>query len=726
MRHEFLNERAQRVKKFAQPLLDEQAILVAVQYVFFVSPEALASSIKTQRSEPISLPQKIKTVFERSMRMQRTTEYISEKNSIDSHSFSGYVIATGAKVSTLRPGDAVACISVGDAVYSDLACISEYDAVLISDPAHIKNASVTGFALLAMHAVLRAKLQVGHCVCVIGFGAFGYLIVQLAKLSGATVILIDDNPIHLEYARSRGTTYCYNSTEKGWQEEVLCVTQRYGVDVTIIADSVTAGVNSESAITVTRTHGRIVLVGFNDIYVDHAVLGRKDIDFAVAALHKTCHHDELYRQHNTIVPFVKWRQRRTMQQILRLIEHDELRVDYLIENQIESNGGDAEMPSGHDITMGAIMSFPAVEQLSEQNMSGGSSASCKTNAHALQNKSRARFIPATRDSVRVGVIGADGFVQNTLMPLLSRMNNVTVHAIADIEQARAEQISYLYSIPKTCILDSELLQGDAIDAVVIASNNMFHVDRVLHALEHYKAVFVKEPFAATFDQLDRLKILLSERTDVPLCLDYYRSHAPFIRKIKSAVQKRSTPLMGRYRVNTCTSLRCEDQEDAVVGKIVGDACHFFDLFYYLTNARPIAVSVESMHTMRDDIFPTDNFSAQISFDDGSVCSLVYTSLGHEHFGGEHLELFFDAKAIVMQDFLTLNGYGLPTWFDEVVSIPDTGREHLISDFFTGLREDPVRTSMSHERIVAVAHIALIVDQLACAGGGAKDLNGVIP
>ena len=53
----------------------------------------------------------------------------------------------------------------------------------------------------AMHAINRAKLRIGDYVCVGGFGAFGYLLIAFAKLSGATVIVLDDDEQRLESAR---------------------------------------------------------------------------------------------------------------------------------------------------------------------------------------------------------------------------------------------------------------------------------------------------------------------------------------------------------------------------------------------------------------------------------------------------------------------------------------------------------------------------------------------
>ncbi|HEV2917003.1 MAG TPA: Gfo/Idh/MocA family oxidoreductase [Candidatus Babeliales bacterium] len=708
MRHEFLNEHAQKVKKFAQPLLDDHAILVAIEHIFFASQEQLINLLTLQSSTPTNLPYKIKTVFERSK--QTTHEQVTKSL----YSFSGHVIASGAKVLTLRAGDAIACIGFDGAVHSDLACISEYDAVLISDLAYSKQASITGFALQAMHAILRANLQIGQIICIMGFGPLGYLIMKLAKLSGTLVIVIDTDAQKISDAHTHGADYCYNSTENGWIEEVLYVTQQHGVDTTFVLCIEENSIHLDTAINLTSAHGRIVLVSSEAIHINHMVLGKKDIDVAVTTLDEVCHHGELYRQHNTTIPLIKWRQRSAMQRIVRLIEQQDLHVDYLIQHQIQSNTITPQILQKHELHRGTLLSFPLVYQLSisepEKEIQNKNKESCTSS-------SITRFIPAMRDTICIGIIGADYFVKDTLMPLLSRIHNVTIRAIADVEQTRAEHISHIYGVAKTCSMDNELWQGDTIDVIIVASNNTFRAERVIHALEHYKAVFVKEPIATSFEQLNRLAIILNERAQIPICLDYYRSYAPFIRKIKNTLQKRSTPLMMRYRVNTCTSLRCTQQEDITVGNIIADSCHFLDIFCYLTDAQPLAVSVEAMHTMRDDIFPTDNFTAQISFTDGSVCSLVYTSLGHEHFGGEHLEIFFDSKVIVMQDFLTLHGYGLPSWFDEVLSVPDTGRKHIISSFFSSLRESPDDSFMSHSRIVMVSKLALIIDQLACTGGG---------
>lgn len=715
MRHEFMEQRLQNMRTFAEPMLDAHMILVSINAVFVESHAALPARVAQQCCEAIGLAQKVKTVFERVSHAYAKKQSAANTLS-DIYSCSGVVVAVGKEVRTLRPGDMVACLGSRETWYADIACISEYEAVLLNGTEDHKKQAVAGYAVLALHAIQRAQLQVGYTVCVIGFNAFGYLVVQLAKLSGALVIVVDDKLEQLDRAKEFGASYVFHTSAENWPTELLCITQRHGVDVTIVVDSTICHISPHHAITITRSHGRVVLVGLHDIFINHAILGRKDIDFAVAAPHDSCYHDEQLGHYHTQIPFVQWRQRAGLQQISRLISAGEIDVSPLILRQCEVSQKSTCPVLNSEGDLGMLI---LCKTISDSFTTGEEKPAQKNTRSKLNNLTR--FLPAMRDSVRVGIIGADSFVQDTLLPTLTRLGDVTVKAIADIEFTRAERVSKLYGVARACQLDTDILNGDLVDAIIIAANAAYHADRVMHALESNKAVFVQEPLVANFEQLNIIKQLLEDHPHVPLCVDYYRSHAPFIKKIKTVLKKRSTPLMAHYRVNATNKITCEKSSTSGMGKILSDACHFIDLFCYLTDAQPVAVSVEPIHTVRDDVFPTDNFSAQISFADGSVCSLLYTTLGHEQYDKEQLEIFFDSKTIFMQDFLLLQGHGLPAWFDESVSVPVSGRDILIADFFAGLRENPVRTPMSRERIIMVNTLTLTIDRLACSGGGEERL-----
>ncbi|MBI3941765.1 MAG: zinc-binding dehydrogenase, partial [Chloroflexi bacterium] len=74
-----------------------------------------------------------------------------------------------------------------------------------------------GFAILgdvALHGVRRAGLQIDESVAVFGAGIVGQITIQLARLSGAYLIIaVDLYPSRLEKARENGATHLVNANE---------------------------------------------------------------------------------------------------------------------------------------------------------------------------------------------------------------------------------------------------------------------------------------------------------------------------------------------------------------------------------------------------------------------------------------------------------------------------------------------------------------------------------
>ena len=115
---------------------------------------------------------------------------------------------------------------------------------------------------VALHAVNLGHLKPGMTVGVFGCGPIGLLIVQLARVAGATTIIATDKlPHRLDAARAFGATAALEATgqEAG---EILAMTQRRGVDVAFEAAGANAAV--EAAIAATKPGARVVLVGIPD------------------------------------------------------------------------------------------------------------------------------------------------------------------------------------------------------------------------------------------------------------------------------------------------------------------------------------------------------------------------------------------------------------------------------------------------------------------------------
>ena len=68
----------------------------------------------------------------------------------------------------------------------------------------------------------------------------------------------------------------------------------------------------------------------------------------------------------------------------------------------------------------------------------------------------------------------------------------------------------------------------------------------------------------------------------------------------------------------------------------------------------------------------------------------------------------------MEDFIRLTGYGLPKSFDEVVRVPDKGRESSIYSFFENISTS---SSFSKRWYMESLNLTMTIDQLVSRGGG---------
>lgn len=113
---------------------------------------------------------------------------------------------------------------------------------------------------VALHALDLGKVTPGDAVGVFGCGPIGLMILQLARLSGATEIVVSERlPHRLEIALEMGASRGFLVTGDADQSAVEQAIGHYGVDVAFEA----AGDNQavETAITAVKPGGRVVLVG---------------------------------------------------------------------------------------------------------------------------------------------------------------------------------------------------------------------------------------------------------------------------------------------------------------------------------------------------------------------------------------------------------------------------------------------------------------------------------
>jgi predicted dehydrogenase/threonine dehydrogenase-like Zn-dependent dehydrogenase len=723
MKQVFLNKGAATVEEFPQPQVSDRSILVAVSYSFIsTGTEGATVAASTQDAFVKRLitraPKYIVKVAQavREHGVSGTVSLVKGKLKqllALGYSCSGQIVSVGKNVTTFKVGDYVACAGAGIASHAEFVAVPENLAVRLSGEKILKQASITTIGSIAMQGVRRADLRLGETVCVIGLGLIGQITAQLLKRSGCSVIGVDIVPERLKIARSLGIDFAFDPSECSLKREIDFITQHYGVDATIITAGSQTGEIIDQSMDVTRRRGKVVLVGDVKIDFDRAVFYKKEIDFLISCSYGPGRYDSSYEQKGVDYPYayVRWTENRNMQLFVKMLDRKEIMIDPLISSEFElERAGEAYDYLKNKKPLGIVLSYSPQEINGDDDDEEAISVPIELTSYKVPD-----------GVIKVGMVGFGGFSKVKLFPILSTCPGVRVDAFVDVDPANAINSANQNRASLVTNSYQELLSNDDINMAVIATPHALHARQTIDFLKAGKAVFSEKPAVCTWSELDELKSLFKHDNNFLYAVDFNRSFAPFVTAIKDVVTKRSNPLIVTYRMNA--GFIPQDhwiQEQG--GRVIGEACHIFELFAFLVDSKPVSVSVEVAHPNSDDLTSSDNFSTHIRFSDGSLCSLVYTAFGNKELNKERMEVFFDGKSIVMDDYRKLTGYGLPVSFNKSSIEQDKGHSALLKQFAIAARTQGGVSPISFERILRATELSLIIDELARKGGGMRDLT----
>ena len=144
------------------------------------------------------------------------------------------------------------------------------------------------------------------------------------------------------------------------------------------------------------------------------------------------------------------------------------------------------------------------------------------------------------------------------------------------------------------------------------------------------------------------------------------------------------------------------------GRNLGEACHVYDLFTFLTGSRFVSVTAKAIRPATGHYGARDNFVATVAFEDGSVASLTYTALGSGDYPKERLEVFADGKVFVLDNYRKLSVYGAKIRGLETASVEKGHREELVA-FALAVR-DGGEWPIPFWQQVQATEIALLVEE----------------
>lgn len=715
MKQLFLHQGSLVHKEFSLPLQSEHALLVKVAYSCISSGTESATLTQAQTSLIKKLLLRAPHYSAKVMSSLRENGFqgtVALARGVNSHhlalgySCSGQVIAVGEKVRGFSVGDYVACGGAGFASHSEYVAVPSMLAVRLSSSNFLKEASLTTIGSIALQGVRQARVQLGDTVCIIGLGLLGMITVQLLKNAGCRVIGIDINERRLEEAK-RWCELTLHGNDANICDTIQFFTNHHGVDATIITASASSGEILQQAATYTRRKGSLVLVGDVKIDFDRSPFYEKELTLYSSCSYGPGRYDRSYEHEGVDYPYayVRWTEQRNMNYIAAMLEKKELDVSHLLACQFD-------FEEANNAYTYLQVKKPLAVILSYQNQN------IENEEKVSEHKTSFSYTPFfAKPFFNVAVIGCGGFSKVKLIPLLNSHAATTLYACADSDPAAALSCAEQYAVSLSARSHLDLLEDEKIDMAVIATPHALHTRQALDFLRRGKAVFCEKPAVVTWEEYHELKKFLVDHPDAMFTIDFNRSYAPYIVKIKTALQNRSTPLMISYRMNAGFIPQSHWVQAAEQGgRIVGEGCHIIDLFLFLIGSKPLTISAEPIHTSRDDITGADNCIITIRFEDGSITSLFYTSLGNRGCSKEYLELFCEGKTIIMNDYTSLVGYGYDASFSLQQKSADKGHQALMDQFIKSAQGRAV-LPISYERILLTTELSLIIHDLLSAGGG---------
>jgi predicted dehydrogenase len=314
--------------------------------------------------------------------------------------------------------------------------------------------------------------------------------------------------------------------------------------------------------------------------------------------------------------------------------------------------------------------------------------------------------------VRLALIGAGSFGQTVYLPLIDAHPQAALQAVVTARGHNAMRLAKLYNARTATTNLSSVLGDESVDAVIIATRHHQHADMAIEALKAGKHVLLEKPLAITLDQMERLEAAI-QKSDALLTVGHNRRYAPGVQALVKSLSGRVGPLMAVYRINAgyIPPDHWVHARDIGGGRVIGEVCHFVDLLGMLTGSEVADLSVQGVPSTARAAQNADNLSAALRYTDGSVATLVYTSLGAGELPKERLELFWDGRAAVLDDFRTLTSYGTESFGE--ADKQDKGWEEQFARFIEAVRGGNNRLLTAAEAI-NTARLTFRIDELLVA------------
>jgi len=572
---------------------------------------------------------KTKNLIERQAPLENSTGY----------SAAGVIIQIGRGVKNFCVGDRVACTGAQYSYHAEVVAVPCNATIPIPKNVSTAHASTVAMGSVAIQGVRRMRPIIGETFVVVGLGFLGQLTSQILQLNGCHVVGIDVDGKRSEIIEK---LEIQDELKGSTAEETNQLTDGHGADGIIITATPSQTVVSE-ALHLCRRKGRVILMEDIDLNLNRADLYQKELNFFTSTSRGQERYDPIYEERGIDypIPYIRWTENRNMRTYLDLIAQEKLHLDPLITKIYPVDQAEKAYTALQACTpkpLGVLLSYSS-PQLSHTIVTP-----------CIQYKEGTH--------IEVAVVGTRNFTQGIHLSNLEKLQDqFQIKAIVSHSGHNAATMAKQFNAPIASTSFDEMVTNAEIDAFIITTHHDLHHNMILKALKAGKHVLVEKPLCRNQKELEKIKAYFSENNSTPLLLTgFNRRFSPFIQKIKTYIK-------GPIIINYCINIghvpqKHWPQQEEEERDNIGEACHIYDLFTYLTGSKVSQIHAQTIHPHSNQYHTNDNFVTTMQFEEGSLATLTYTTLGSKEYSKERMEVYTNGKVCVLEDYKKLSLCGV--------------------------------------------------------------------
>jgi predicted dehydrogenase/threonine dehydrogenase-like Zn-dependent dehydrogenase len=597
----------------------------------------------------------------------------------------GRVLEVGAGVTAFAAGDRV----ISNGKHAEAVSVPVNLCAKVPDSVSDDEAAFTVVCAIGLQGIRLAQPTLGEAVVVTGLGLIGLVTVQLLRAQGCRVLGLDFDADKLALAKTMGAEVVNLAAG----EDPVAAAQRFsrgrGVDAVLITASTKSNEPVHQAAQMCRKRGRIVLVGVTGLELSRADFFEKELSFQVSCSYGPGRYDPSYEEKGNDYPvgFVRWTEQRNFEAVLDMMADGRLDVKPLISHRFAID--DAEqayaLVGGAGPSLGILLDYPQDEE------SAPAVRRQTVDLHAAT---------ASASGCSLGFVGSGNYATAVLIPAF-KLAGARLKVVASSAGVSGLHAGRKFGFEQTTTDTAGVLRDAAVNAVVITTRHDSHAALVIDALQAGKHVFVEKPLCLTLDELAAIEVAAGQSAG-RLMVGFNRRFAPQVQRVKQLLAGAGGPKAFVMTVNAGAIPAEHWTQDSAVGggRVVGEACHFIDLLRFLAGTPIVEWRRMDMASATGD-----TLSLQLAFADGSIGTVHYFANGPKSFPKERLEVFAGGRALQLDNFRKLTGFGWPGFGKMNLWRQDKGQKACAAAFVRAV-ETGGAAPIPLEELIEVARVTI--------------------